>query len=262
MLNLHCRRAAAALLALILPAAALADTKAVYQTAGGKDSMMIFVKGPLVRWEADGLSQEQRYLLYDSQRGIVMIVDDGRKEIMEINPETVRQQRERMQSQMAPMMKQLQEQLKNLPPEQRRMIEKQMSGMMQPPAGAAASSYTTRQIGTGRVLGIPCTRHAILRSGKAMHEVCIASPDAASVPAGDYRTMRKMFDTMRDMASAAGAGSISMPESLDGVPVEMRNTADGSVHTLKSLSSDTLPAEPFKLPAYKTVTFSGVPGRK
>jgi len=256
------RSLAAVLCALLLPGAAAADTKAVYASANGTESLTFQVKGPMVRWDARELSRDQRYALFDSVRGVMILVDDGRKEVTEIEPETLRRQREQLQAQMAPMMMQLQEQLKNMRPEQRRMIEKRMGGIMQPPGGAPAMAFTTRPIGSGKVNGIPCQRLSVLRDGKQEHEVCLATRAAAGVPAADYATMKKMFDTMRAMASGFAAVSMPMSGDLDGVPLEMKSDTQGTVRTLKSLSTDTLPAAAFKLPPYKKVTFGGIPGMK
>lgn len=261
----HCRRLARSipaviLSALILPATAAADTRAVYESTNGQGSMTVSVKGPMARWDGAGLKSEQKYALYDSTRGVIVVVDDARKELMEIRPEQVRQTREQMQQQFAPMLKQMQEQLKNMPPEQRRMIEKQMQSMMPSPGGAPKTTYTTKKVGSGRVMGIPCTRHAVQRDGKPMHEVCLATPAAAKVPAGDYRTIRKMFDSMREMASAAASVSVPMGGEIDGIPLEMKNNADGSVQVVKSISTSTLPASDFKLPPYKKVNFGDIPG--
>ena len=252
---------AAALLALLAPASAGADTKAVYQSAKGKESLTVQVKAQMVRLDARELERDQRYGLFDGKRGVFVIVDEGQKQLMEITPETARRLGDQMQ-QLAPMMKQLQEQMKNLPPEQRRMFEKQMSGMMQPQANAPKTAFTTKQIGSGRVLGIPCKRLSVLRDGKPEHEVCLATRADAKVPVGDYQTMKKMLDTMQDMASAVTAVSIPMAGDLDGVPLEMKSDTQGTVRTLKSLSTATLPADAFKLPPYKVVTFSGLPGMR
>jgi len=252
------RSIALSLAALTLSGAAAADTKAVYQSANGKETMTIAVKGPMARWEADQFKKDQRYALFDSNRGVIVIVDDGRKEIMEIKPEEIRKTREQMQSQLAPMMKQLQEQMKNMPAEQRRMFEKQMSSMMPAQDGAPKTTYTTQKIGSGSVMSIPCTRHSVLRDGKPMHEVCIATPAAAKVSAADYKTIKKMFETMREMASAAASTSVPMGGDIDGMPLEMKNNADGQVHSIKSLSTSTLPAEDFKLPAYKSASFGSM----
>lgn len=262
MPHLTLRRFALTLAALTLSGAAAADTKAVYQTADGKDTMTVSVKGPMARWDADQFRKDQRYALFDSTRGVIVIVDDGRKEIMEIKPEQIRKTREQMQSQLAPMMKQLQEQMKNMPPEQRRMIEKQMSAMMPQQDGAPKTTYTTKKIGSGRVMNIPCTRHSVLRDGKAMHEVCIATPAAAKVSAADYTTIKKMFETMREMASAAASTSVPMGGDLEGMPLEMKNNADGKTHSIQSLSTSTLPAEDFKLPAYKPASIGSMMGGK
>jgi len=248
--------------ALLVATTAEADTKAVYGAAGGKQDMTVSVKGPMARLDAPGLSRDQRYALYDSTRGVIIVVDDAHKELMEIRPEQIRQTREQMQQQLAPMMKQMQEQLKNMPPEQRRMIEKQMSAMMPSPGGAPKTTYATQKIGSGRVMGIPCTRHSVLRDGRPVQEVCIAKPAAAKLPAGDYTTIRKMFESMREMASAAGSVSVPMGGEIDGVPLEMKNNADGTVQVIKSLSTSTLPAASFALPPYKKTSFGALPGMK
>jgi len=256
------RSVAAAICAFLLPAVAIADTKAVYVSANGTESLTFQVKGPMVRWDARELSRDQRYALFDSARGVMILVDDGRKEIMELKPETLRRQREQMQAQMAPMMKQLQEQLKNMPPEQRRRFEKQMGAMMQPPGGEPAMAFTTKKVGQGTVQGIPCERLSVLRDGKQEHEVCLATRAAAGVPAADYATMKKMFDSMRAMASAVAAVSMPMAAELDGVPLEMKSDTQGTVRVLQSLSTDTLPADAFTLPPYKKTAFEGIPGMK
>lgn len=255
------RSLAAALVILLIPAAAAADTKAIYQSGNGKESLTFSVKGQMVRWETSEFMRDQRYALYDSSRKTMILVDDKRREIMEMNPETMRHQREQMQAQLGPMMEQLKSQMKNMPPEQRRMIEQRMATVMNPPA-ASQSSVTTKAIGSGRVNGIPCKRLSVLRDGKPMHELCIATRADAKIPTADYDTMIKMFDTMREMATAVTAASLPTAADMKGVPVEMKNNADGSVRTLKSLSTDTLPASAFALPAYKKVSVGNLPGMR
>lgn len=248
-------------LALLVPAAAAADTKAVYQSAKGKESLTFAVKGPMVRWEAPEFTRDKRYALYDGTRGTMILVDDGRKEYMEMTPESMRRQREQMQAQLGPMMEQLKKQMKHLPPEQRRAIEQRMSGMMPKQGGGLPGmNFTTKAAGSGNVNGIPCTRMSVLRDGEAVHELCLASRADTKIPAGDYETMIKMFDTMREMASAVSAASMPMAADLKGVPVEMKNHMDGSVQTLKRVSTEALPAGPFTLPPYKKVSFGSFTG--
>ena len=249
---------ALAVLALLAPAAASADTRAVYQSAKGKESLTFAVKGPMIRWDAPEFTRDKRYALYDGTRGTMILVDDGRKEYMEMTPESMRRQRERMQAQLGPMMEQLKKQMKNMPAEQRRMIEQKMSGMMKD--GGPSIDFTTKAAGSGRVNGIPCKRLAVLRDGKTVHELCLASPADAKIPAEDYKTMQKMFETMRKMASAVSTASMPLGGDIEGVPVEMKNSVDGSVHTLKQISTDTLPASLFALPPYKKVSLGSLTG--
>ncbi len=247
------------LLALLAPGAASADTTAVYQSATGKASLTFAVKGAMIRLDAPDFARDKRYALYDGARGTVLLIDDARKEYMEITPESLRRQREQMQAQLGPMMEQLKKQMKHLPPEQRRMIEKKMSGVMAD-NGAPAIDIATKETGSGRVNGIPCKRVAVLRDGKPMHEMCLASRADANIPVADYETMRKMLDTMRQMASAVSASSMPMAADIDGVPVEMKNHMDGSVHTLTRVSTEPLPATLFAVPAYKKTSLGSLMG--
>jgi hypothetical protein len=255
------RGAIAALFALLLPAAAGADTKAVYVSSKGKDSMTVRIKGDMIRMDARELARDQRYGLFDSARKTFYLVDDGNKQVMEITPETARQARAQMQ-QMAPMLKQLREQLKNMPPEQRRMIEKQMGAMSQMTGDGPKTTISMKPAGSGSVQGIPCQRYSMLRNGKPDGAVCLATRADARVPAGDYETMKKMQDMMQDMASSFGSVSMPTTGDIDGVPLEIVNGTTGAVRTLKSLSTDTLPAAQFALPAYKKVDFGGMSGTR
>jgi Domain of unknown function (DUF4412) len=255
MASLDYRMMTLAALALLVPAAASADTKAVYESAKGDESLTFSVKGPMVRWEASEFKKDGRYALYDGTRGTMILVDVSRQQITEMDPETMRKQRAAMQARLGPMMEQLKKQMKNMPPEQRAMLEKRMGAIMQPDAAAASATFTTKAAGSGRVHGIPCKRLSILRNGKAVHEVCLASRTDAGVPRADYDTMIKMFDTMRNMASAVASTAVAIPADLKGMPVEMKNYTNGTVRTLKSISTATLPAAAFQVPAYKKVTF-------
>jgi len=254
-------RAAAALavLALLVPAAAGADTRATYQSPKGQESLTVQVKGRMVRVDAPELARDRRYGLYDGARRVFFIVDDGRQEIMELTPEMARRLGAQMR-QAAPMLKQLQAQLKKLPPEQRQQLEKRMSPLMQATGNGPTTVFTTRRIGTGRVLGIPCQRQAVLRDGKPEQEVCLARRTDARVPAGDYAAVRAMAETMREMAAAALPVALPMLADVEGIPLEMKDSANGAVRTLKSLSTTPLRADRFKLPPYKVVAFSGLPG--
>lgn len=253
------RSLAFAVLALLAPAAASADTKAVYQSAKGKESLTFAVKGPMIRWDAPEFTREKRYALYDGARGTMILVDDGRKEYMEMTPESMRRQREQMQAQLGPMMEQLKKQMKNLPAEQRRAIEQRMPALQQGTA-AIGMTFTTKAAGSGNVNGIPCQRMSVLRDGEPVHELCLASPADVKIPANDYQTMQKMFETMRQMASAVSASSMPLAADLEGVPIQMKNHMDGSVQTLKQVSTETLPASAFTVPPYKKVSFGSFAG--
>ena len=244
------------------PAIALADTKAVFEGAGSGESASYAVKNQMVRWETNELRQQKQFMLFDGKRNVMVMVDDGRKVVMEFDEKTVRQQRQRMQAQLQPMMKQLQEKMKNMPPEQRRMLEQRMGSLMKgQQGGGAGPAFSSKEIGRSRVKGIPCRRVEIRRDGQPMHEICVANRSDTGIPQQDYDTLMQMFAFMRNMSKMASTGAPPFADNVKGVPVQMKSHMDGSVQTLKKISTSALPAAPFKAPPYPKQNF-GAPMRR
>ena len=200
----------------------------------------------MVRWESDELRKNRQYMLFDGNRNVMILVDDGRKMIMEFDEATLQRQRQRMQAQMQPMMKQLREQMKHMTPEQRRMMEQQMGGLLKGSQGGAGPTFSTKEVGRDRINGIPCRRVDVRRNGQPTYELCVASRSDARIPKQDYDTLMRMFAFMRNIAKM-GTAAPPIPENINGVPVRMKNHANGEVQTVKKISTSTLPGRPVQI---------------
>ena len=241
MASLDYRMVTLAALALLVPAAASADTKAVYESAKGDESLTFSVKGPMVRWEASEFKKDGRYALYDGTR---RHHDPGRR----LAPASHRDG-SRDDAQAA----------------------RGDAGPARPDDGAAQEADEEHAAGAARDAGEAHGRHhaAGRRRGQARPSpprrsaaaASTASPASASpscatarrctrsawrrapmpgMPRADYDTMIKMFDTMRNMASAVASTAVAIPADLKGMPVEMKDYTNGTAQTLKSISTATL----------------------
>ncbi len=149
---------------------------------------------------------------------------------------------------MAPKMAMMREQLKNLPPEQRAMIEQRMGGMAN--FGAMESKppvkVTTVKRGSDKIAGFKCQRYDVLNDQQQVADVCVASEPDAGMSKADFSTVNSAMKFMRDMAERAQKLSVGMggPQmsmgDVDGVPVAAKDLQNGREFKLVRVSDDAL----------------------
>ena len=124
--------------------------------------------------------------------------------------------------------------------------------MSQPGSGVyERQPMTIRATGENRrIAGIDCAMHMVSEGGQPVEEVCVATPQSVGIPQDDYQTLRGMFAFMQEMADQVmgGASGFAMPD-FDGVPVQIRDLDDGSVSTLRSVSTRKINANALSVPA-------------
>lgn len=229
----------------ILPAQA--DRTIVLKDKVKGDSSTFQVKGSYVRISS---SDEPVYTLYDKSRNIMIHVDDSKKAYYEIDLKILQQKMQGASQQMA----QMRAQLDTMPAEQRRMIEQQMPGM-----GGPSGPITNKAKGSRKVNGYKCKAYEFYQQGQRIGEVCLASASATGIGRSDYSTLMSMMGFMQamakmtsDMIGDASQHDPLMLSNLKGIPVMMKDPADGSNMTISSLSSSKLASKLFT--AYKSYT--------
>ncbi len=165
---------------------------------------------------------------------------------------------QRMAEQINPALKQLEEQLAQMPAEQRAQIEKMMgqqAGMTKP------KPQDVRKTGrSGKVGSDACQYVELVEDGVVIAEACVAAP--GTLRGGDelMSAARKLTALMQDMMSAVDAPWVKQMvnnqtanfDKLGGVPLLLRQFNKGAaVHEvrMKSLRSEALPANLFEPPA-------------
>lgn len=185
---------------------------------------------------------------------MLMINTEG-KSYREITESDMKQVKERMVA----MRTQMAERMKNMPPEQRKMMEKMMGG--KGAAGAAMMSgetlaVTYESMGQKKtVAGFPCQMFKVMLGQVLLSQTCFAPWDANVVnkaEAEKFKNLALELKKMFDMGQGAGAGQDWT--KVPGMPVEEVHFApDGKTatwtNTLKSVERGAVPADTFSAPA-------------
>jgi len=252
--------AVSALMVALSPAtASWADTTITMEDAAGAPQAVIEVKGNMARMSTPGQSD---YIVYDASRDLIIQVDSGQQEYMEIDRATLSEFADamsQMQQEMAPQIAQMREQLKNLPPEQRAMIEQQMGGMASLGGGETKPAEPVKLVkrGSDKVGGFKCQVYDAMQGEDKVSEVCLATAADAGVSKSDFATLSAMMAFMRELASSAqklaadlGGGQHMMLGGAEGVPVSVREFKGGHEYAVSDVSDKSLNDARFS--AYKT----------
>lgn len=166
---------------------------------------------------------------------------------------------QRMAEQINPALKQMQEQLAQMPPEQRAQMEKMMGERM-PGFGKDKTQEFRKTRRSDRIGGYPCTFVEVLENGALTDELCVAAPSSIRGAQELLDAATKMSVLLKDMLSTLDAPwlrqtmerQVANYEKLGGVPVLTRHYSDGKpVHetTIKAIRSETIAATSFEVPA-------------
>jgi hypothetical protein len=206
-----------------------------------------------------------------SERGKTIVIFDGDKQVlwmiqpdqgsyMEMTADTVArlsQQAGGADAQMEQAMKQMQQKMASMPPEQRAIIEQAMKGRAGAMGAGGAPPTITFQAkgGTERVGSFTCSRYDELSNGKRTAELCAATFDQFHLTEADLRSfqsMAKFMEPMRRM-NPRGMSPVMPMEQIHGFPVRtvMYDAADKPTYedTVLSVEQQSVEAGMFTLPA-------------
>jgi hypothetical protein len=164
----------------------------------------------------------------------------------------------RMADQLNPALKQMQEQLAQMPPEQRAQMEKMMGGRM---AGMMKDEpqEIRKTARSGKASGHACSYVEVHQAGELTDELCVVPAHALKGSADLLASAKKMSALMKEMFSNLDAPWLKDMaskhadyEKIGGVPVLTRHFADGkAAHetALQSIRSEALAGSLFEVPA-------------
>jgi hypothetical protein len=217
-------------------------------------TMKISTQGSMTRLDIDS-TQGDAGLIFDSGKGELVVLDYADKKYYVMT----REQMDAMAVQVSDAMRQMEEALAAMPPEQRAMAEKMMKGRMpqQAPAQSQPRSSISKTGSSGSVAGLDCDNYEVSESGRKIRDMCVASWD--EIDGGRESTDAMMaiadfFSGIRDAVTAAGGMTaldhqqemFAHMKDLKGFPISSKSFDDAGALTSESrlISSETVSLGP------------------
>ena len=225
-------------------------TETMRASVEGRDLKVgVAAQGPGSQGEMIFRGERREMVLVDHERSTFTVMDEAALA--------------RLAGQVNQAMAQMQEALKNVPAEQRAMVEQMMKKQMpqQQEARPAAELVKTSERATHH--GYPCVKYDVMREGRKEQELWVT--DWSNVEGGTdvveaFESMADFMRQMLDSLPSAGRGGPGVDDhvfehmkELGGFPVVTRDfAADGSLEgesALRSAKRQTLDPEVFEPPA-------------
>jgi hypothetical protein len=191
-------------------------------------------------------------MILDLRTGDMTSLDSAKKTYYVITRHDMEAMMAKMQEQMnSPEMKRAQEQMNNLPPEQKAKMEAMMGGMF---------TVTVEKSGTSRrIAGYDCDNWTIAIGEYSKSEECLTTQ--LKYPVTAWETYKGFADSMRSMMATMGPmakGAMKMQEQfkkMKGLPLANKTTTEIMGHKTVTATEVTavkygpIPASAFEVPA-------------
>lgn len=241
------RRSFIVVLTMLFVAPAVADTRLRYvDEQSGEEQSAIAIKDSKVRMDDAG---SPSWSLFDTETRSLIVVDPDEKTWTSLDEEAMQQAAGQMNAAMAEM----REQLEQMPPEQRAMVEKMMGGMAD--AGRMVETKVDRTGTTLNKAGYDCAQVFMSVGSMARSELCVVAPDELDIPPADRQAldamqdhMKKFADTMSNAFGAAGSTFDFGFDSVGGIPVYIKQDDQPSAQILEDVSHSGVDADLFRIP--------------
>lgn len=197
-------------------------------------------------------NNDQMAFIYDGPAKVIRMVNYGQKSYTEMTQDQMAQMGQQINAAMAAM----QEQLKNMPPAQRKMMEDMMKGRGGMPGATAPAPPVYKNTGSDKVGQWACTKYEGYRGTEKILEICTVEPTALGLTAADFEAARQLAEVIKGMIPQAGeqlalAGTVEK-EGYNGFPVRrtsFRNGQAESTTELTEIRREAIPASAFAAPA-------------
>lgn len=263
-----------ATLAIAVPASAGLDVK-TRMVANGKDAgtSRIRSEGNSLRIDIDAppSGQGATFLVFDATKETLYVLRPEDRTYIELDKDFAAT----LSRQMDETRRMLQAQMKNMPPDQRAMMEKMMENGSLPFQNTKETKkrkpLEVRNTGeSDTVGGKPCTLFALSRDGEPKADVCVASWESVGLRPDDMQAFRK-FGAFQARMSESMSGAMpeteqpfELFEQVDGFPLRTRRYENETVTAetfYEELQQTEVSAESFEIPAGYTKIQMGMPSK-
>jgi hypothetical protein len=226
----------------------------------GKDTNRIQIDKDHMRVESTS-GGNPTIFMYDAPKQVARIVNVNDKTYREITKTDL----EQLRSQLNGAMAQIQEQLKDMPPQQRQAFEQMLAARGAIPQSAAAPKTQFRKTGSDKVGQWSCTTYDGFRGTEKVSSVCTVDPKEFGVSGSDFEVTQQFQEFMKTMAPEAaermflfGKGE---EQDFSGIPVRRTNYRNGSAESVTEVTEfrrETIPASSFDVPSgFRKEAFGG-----
>jgi hypothetical protein len=190
------------------------------------------------------------YLLYDSGTKIITYVEPGYQQYTQMTVadiESAVQAATSIKETVAPYMNDI---LAGLPAEQRNMVEQRMGSILgAPAAGKPVKPVDISIVDQGKqtVAGLQCQASSLVKNGKTVAEICMATAASGKLSSQDFSTLKTLVTLSRSMAGHANSMLGGMGEQaellaveLDGIPVNVKDLEHGKFYHVTTVSDAAL----------------------
>jgi hypothetical protein len=157
---------------------------------------------------------------------------------------------------MAQQMSAAMEKLKDMPPAQRAMMEKMMSGRGMPGAGPAAAPIAYKASGSDKAGQWACSKYDGTRGADKVVELCTVEPKALGLTAADFEVAKQLAEFMKGIMPQVADQIATMgtpgEQGFSGYPIRQSHFSNGkvtSVNELKEIKREAIPASAWQAPA-------------
>lgn len=243
-----------AAMVLCAATAAAADGVLVVQkmtsASGAVSTNQVDIEKTRMRAEIAAANGRKQTMVFDGTAQVMRTIDDEAKTYTEMTRADV----EQLGGQVSGAKAQLEQQMKNMPPEARARMEEMMKGRGMTMAGAAPIEY--RKVGTDKVGKWTCDQYEGTRNGKKTSEVCTVATTVLGFAPADFEVTRQMAEFFSKLLPQGAEQMFSVgsatPNGLAGVPVRTVTFRDGAVQStteMVEVSRQNFPDSTFTVPA-------------
>jgi hypothetical protein len=215
-----------------------------------KSITKIFIDKDRLRVETAG-EEEDMVIIFRQDKNLFWVVDNNNNEYREMTKEDLK----KMKAQMDEGMKKMQEQLKNLPPEQRKMMEDMMPATMDVKK-MEKSVYTKIESGV-KINTWTCVHYEGKVENKKKEEVWTADWKQLGINTADLQAFRGMGEFFKSIAPDMpdifefGDEEFEKNGGFAGMPVKSIDYDEGKIFSefeLKKIEKKDLDQELFEIP--------------
>jgi hypothetical protein len=212
-----------------------------------------YVDKDRMRVEMKGQTMDQIFI-FRQDKELFWVIDNRAKTYMEMTKQDLQKMKEKVDEAMTMM----QEQMKNMPPEQRKMIEQMMKGKMQASVPATAPTVTKRSLRARKLISGFVINTKAPSKEKRKEDIWTTDWRQLGLTAEDFNVMQAMneyfdeFSKGKNSLYKIGSKEWEQKQGYAGLPVKTIRYTEGKVqHTteIKEIQRQDFVSTLFDLPA-------------